>query len=792
VVITGICIDSEPSSKLGLVELQVTDGNVYLRPDDGWGTDPIFFPPDGGTLSNWTHDTNSVIWVYDTIYTITTRVQDIAGNTSTSTISATYRPADQAYTDLSLELSSQTILQNDTIDVSGKLTRLPDTGVDLSGLTVNLTITAPDNSFRVESTTTYDSFGHYEISGLSGFNLKGTYTIQAAFDGSAALYESESDVKSVLVGTSTGYAIIIQGKIPNEEGLGSHNKSVNRIYDTLKRRGFVDPNIYYFNFDTNQAGVDEIPSKSAIQSAIENWAPARMNGSPAPLIIVMVDHGFRDAFYIGDETITPSELNSWLATLEGKLNPTAIAEKRIVIIGACYSGSFIPANSKQGRVMITSSAEDEESYKGPLEPDGIRSGEFFMEELFKQLWRGETFKGAFEKAAAQTETFTRKGGGTTNAKSPPYFDNAMQHPLLDDNGDGIGNNVLSEGQGDGQVAQSLYLGVGLSYDTNSEDNPAELLEVTETLYLDINTSSTQMWAVANDDSQASSVWMEVRPPSKSLSSQGGTEQLEIDLNKVFMTFNESASRWERTYDLFDESGMHEVFYFVRDVQTSEISPMKRSVVYKARAGNRPPSAFGLISPADGAETKTVLILDWGDSADPDGDNLTYNLIIAADRNFNNIIHQSEEIPISIALVDKTAGLEDLKAYYWKVEAMDSFGAKSESTQAWSFTTNNTNVFPGFIAGTVYDGRGYTPIDGATVSVAMKNSGISATTFDGGNFMMIVPAGTFGVFCTYGRHPSVSMPGVKVREGDVTNLNIVLLPGATTKAMPWIPLLLLEK
>ncbi|MEI7671967.1 MAG: hypothetical protein WCK00_07630, partial [Deltaproteobacteria bacterium] len=67
----------------------------------------------------------------------------------------------------------------------------------------------------------------------------------------------------------------------------------------------------------------------------------KINNSPAPLYLVMVDHGDIGQFHIGADVITPIDLKTWLATLEGSLSPQAVAEKRIIIIGACHSGSFI-------------------------------------------------------------------------------------------------------------------------------------------------------------------------------------------------------------------------------------------------------------------------------------------------------------------------------------------------------------------------------------------------------------------------------------------------------------------
>ena len=131
----------------------------------------------------------------------------------------------------------------------------------------------------------------------------------------------------------------------------------------------------------------------------------------------MVNHGNIGKFHVGNEVITPTDLDTWLDKLEGDLataKPAALDKKRILFLGYCYSGSFINALSKKGRIIVTSAAKDEESYKGPNEPDNIRSGEFFMEELFKELGRGYSLKESFQKATDKTEDFTVRGGSSTN------------------------------------------------------------------------------------------------------------------------------------------------------------------------------------------------------------------------------------------------------------------------------------------------------------------------------------------------------------------------------------------
>ena len=130
--------------------------------------------------------------------------------------------------------------------------------------------------------------------------------------------------------------------------------------------------------------------------------------------------------------------------MEAKKDP------RVVIIGTCYSGVFIPQLSGEYSIIVVSSAADEESYKGPQEADGIRVGEYFLEEFFQQLGRGKDFRTAFLIGTSKTERYTRTGGGLVVRNG--FLDGASQHPLLDDDGDRVGSNVIDVKSGDGRLA----------------------------------------------------------------------------------------------------------------------------------------------------------------------------------------------------------------------------------------------------------------------------------------------------------------------------------------------------
>jgi|GEM_PF-1701659 len=759
VEITGTASDAPPSSGLAKVEVQVAkDVNgttYYLHSDDGWYATAAWLMATG--TASWSINTSKVVWTSGKWYTIKARATDAAGNASLSNSKFYFYTGLPAFSDLTLTLSSQTILNNGTVDLTGKLTRLPDVGVDLSGMTITFTVTDPDGLKTTLSTTTYDEFGHYTKLALTGFTKKGTYKLKAGFAGNTYLAASATDVESILVGSSAGYAIIVEGKISNNEGLDSHNKTTNRIYKTLKDRGFTDANIYYLNYDSLQTGivVDGAPTKAAVQNAITTWALNRLNAAAAPFYLIMVDHGNPNAFYINNETITPSDLNGWMNTLETGLNASAKLERRAVIIGACYSGSFIPVLSKNGRLIITSAAADEESYKGPQEPDNIRSGEFFIDELFKDLGRGYSFRDSFVSATDKTEAYTLKGGNTNNPSS--YNDSSVQHPLLDDDADGFGSNALSDGTGDGVKAGAMYLGVGV---TNAATNPAEFESVTGTLYLAAAASSGTLWGIAADNNEVDSAWAEIRSLATTLTGSGGTGQLELDIPKVVMSYNAARTRWEAAYSQFTDAGRYEIFYFTKRKITGEISTMKRSIVYKNKAGNTAPTAFSLVAPANNSEQKTVLMLDWTDSSDADG--LTYTVWISKDQTFTTKDHIMEDIPVSSAIIGLEANLQDLTTYYWRVFAVDSYGSKRQSTQTWQFTTNNTNGLPAFISGYVTDASTGKGIGGATISASV---GGSTQTFSDGYYILALTPNSITLSFSKTGYANITGVPVSLASGD---------------------------
>jgi hypothetical protein len=97
--------------------------------------------------------------------------------------------------------------------------------------------------------------------------------------------------------------------------------------------------------------------------------------------------------------------------------------------------------------------------------------------------------------------------------------------------------------------------------------------------------------------------------------------------------------------------------------------------------NDPPTAFSLLSPADGSTVDDYPLCNWEDSSDPEGGDVSYDLWYSTEDDFD----PHEEIT---GLSDSEYQFSDAEldpdtTYYWKVRAWDGY-EESWSTESWSF------------------------------------------------------------------------------------------------------------
>ena len=621
-----------------------------------------------------------------------------------------------AETFLKANLSADSIVAGTSFAVGGALRSRshldPDMKI-LAGHTITLLLNDPWGTPVDSITVTTSQTGQYTFPDVT-LPLSGTWHLRVQFAGNGNLSSSSTELLSMRARPSAGYAIIVAGKVFSGAGHDCHTKTTDRAYRKFKKRGFTDEDIFYFRHGSPSDPsviVDEEPRQEpdgsgglGIREAIATWARDEMNAANGPLYILFVNHGNTERFYVDpsaafeDGIIDPWELDEWISQLEMSLVGEAAEENIVFIDGACYSGSFIPTLSHEGkrRILIASADPDEPSFKGPMEADGVRDGEFFVTQLFAALGNGLTVKRSFEEATRAIEAYTSNVSGNGGVSTTLYADDAAQHPLLDDNGDAAGSNdALSTYPGnDGAVSAKVILG----YDTATAE-AVRVTSVSATAHLSPTDSDPTLEAKVNDSERVAEIWVAIKPPGFDLGKppSGASEQRELVVAHLdFDSQPETGTFQLNNFDKggfsgFNTPGRYEILYFVKDAQTESLSVLKRSFVYRNfDATDEPPQGFDLIEPERDSTQNTVLFFDWEDSRDPEDQIVSYTVEISTDSSFTAPEFVIEGIDGSGFMIDESVGLNDLTFYYWRVIASDETGNRTVSSEDGSFHTNDTN------------------------------------------------------------------------------------------------------
>jgi len=171
----------------------------------------------------------------------------------------------------------------------------------------------------------------------------------------------------------------------------------DRMYSIFKARGFTDDDIYYINhIDTQDLDGDGVAdgivdqtekTVETLQSAVK-WAEAQTNDGP--LYLYVVNHGEKNATFLIDsgQILTAAQFDEFLDNFEDNTNRVSI-----VMLEACYSGSFIDQLADKDRVIFSSSAADKYSF---LSDAGDVS---FSQFLSTYLLSGYDWEESFDLAA---------------------------------------------------------------------------------------------------------------------------------------------------------------------------------------------------------------------------------------------------------------------------------------------------------------------------------------------------------------------------------------------------------
>jgi PKD repeat protein len=703
-----------------------TDTTTAASDTDGRFSVENYFPPSGGSWeasASWAGNDNYKGAESDPVSFTVSPAQvevTIASASSASESGTTTAKAAQGM-ELAMTPVSSAVKTGKAMHFTGTVTITPDNTVTRKkflDVELNLLRLTPDGSYEdpvaKQAILTGDKLGYQfedvTLSDLGAWEVWVGLNKDESFNGTSSTHVSVEVQQEQ--GDVAGYAILVEGRVEDESGLDSHNKIIQYIYERLIERGFTDSEIYYFNFDATQEGVDETPSQGGVLDAIKTWASGKMNASPAPLYIILAGHGEKEKFPVYPDVLSAGDLSDALDGKNGllsRLNTEALEEPVVIIMGSNHSGGFIDDLTPSGsyakdakRVVITSCDTEEIACKSPLPPDEtVRYGDYFVYELVKYAARGKTLKKCYELAAETIAGYTENKNGNgldgASAGNGQYFDDAAQHPLLDDNGDGAGTyGALSSTSGkDGEVSATIILGFGTT--TAS----LELTEVSGVTTMEAEDTGLTLYAKVSDASKAGDAWLEVSTPDFSLQNDSNaTEQRVVDRPSFnYNSFDASELKYTWSdfsgsgdFDNFSAAGEYGVFYFAQEGGSSgEIASFMRSDVFRNSKDNKPPTAFNPISPVSGMETAVALQFDWEDSIDPDSEaGVTYDLTVSTDENFNTIYYQQKGSKNSYAVVDKAASLKDDTTYYWNVLASDADGGTT-SMGTTTVATNNARI-----------------------------------------------------------------------------------------------------
>jgi hypothetical protein len=331
------------------------------------------------------------------------------------------------------------------------------------------------------------------------------------------------------------------GPFPGNNLWDATQVSANFAYRALTYQGFTKETIYYLSSDTDldldsngvADDVDGDATNANLQSALTTWAPEHLNGLPtSDVVVYLVDHGGSGTFRMsGTETLSSAALNVWLTTLQ-----EGISGKVVVVYDACDSGSFLSTlGAAPDRIVMTSTSPGEVAHF--VSSGTVSFSNFFWTQVFNGVTVGEAFAAASE---ALTQAYE------------------YQNPLLDDTGDGVGNN------GDGAVAAATYIGNG----TPQNWSGPTITAVSGDQAIN-DTASATLWAdPVTDPEGVAHVWAVMRPPDYAETSSGNpvTGLPSVDLQLV------AGSRYEVTYSSFTTAGTYTILIYARDQQGNTSLP----------------------------------------------------------------------------------------------------------------------------------------------------------------------------------------------------------------------------
>jgi len=338
---------------------------------------------------------------------------------------------------------------------------------------------------------------------------------------------------------SPGRAVIIASGWPSKDNsVFDITEAVTlRMYRLLKRRGFSDDNIIYFNPRAEQdLDGDGFPDPIVDYQFFDD--PLGELNTAFADIKASLQAGQQFVFYLHGHarpnTIEKLNRDTDLTAeqLAQLLNDLPDHTQQIILIDTCYAGSFLDnLQGRAKRIVMTSS--DAHNVSWNQKQDTFT--DFWVEEA-----RSLNEQGILNQAFQRAETLI--------TRNPTAYGN--QKPQLDDDGDGIYTTR------DGRLAAQTWLG--------RPGNPGSLPPDITAVHDIINITATdtaQLWVKTRpaEPAQLRSVWARLTPITTDVLLYTGINSL-FTRTEIELSYDSSQQRYQADFSEFTQAGIWQVAY----------------------------------------------------------------------------------------------------------------------------------------------------------------------------------------------------------------------------------------
>jgi len=139
--------------------------------------------------------------------------------------------------------------------------------------------------------------------------------------------------------------------------------------------------------------------------------------------------------------------------------------------------------------------------------------------------------------------------------------------------------------------------------------------------------------------------------------------------------------WDLSAVALDENAW--TYARVRAIDEGGVTSTPDTISFFVRGDNDAPDVPLLLAPADGAEVAAVVALEVEDPADPEGDVVFIDFVVARDAELTDIVSEVQGVVTGGGTTTWTPGVNLQGTLYWSARAVDADGAASEWAAPWS-------------------------------------------------------------------------------------------------------------